>query len=155
VSSFATRATAACVFRETIFAAVHTRLELLNFQGVVKKILPFAEAEGVPARVYVAPDGWLVAASGSSVVKMWNVKRSEPLSVVPGRTFEEYVLCCVVLCSLPPPSSLPPTASIGAHIPVLCGALWCGVVWCGVVRCGVVWCGVVWWCVVVCGVVWV
>ena len=96
LSQFLTRAKCAALYRETVYAAVGARIEVLNFQGVVKKILPFSESEGAPAFVDVWGD-FLAAASTTGVVKLWNIKRADPVQVVPGRSFDEYALAAVRL----------------------------------------------------------
>ncbi len=90
LTPFATRAKCAALYHETVYAAVGARIEALNFQGVVKKILTFSEAEGVPVVLDVWSD-FLCVATSVGVVKLWNIKRAEPVAVVPGRLFEEYV----------------------------------------------------------------
>jgi intraflagellar transport protein 140 len=88
LSQFMTRAKCAAVYHETVYAAVGARIEVLNFQGVVKKILTFSESEGIPVVIDIWSD-FLACATSVGVVKLWNIKRAEPVQVVPGRLFEE------------------------------------------------------------------
>lgn len=88
-SSFATRASILALHHDTIYAAVGGRIEVCNLQGVVKQVLAFAENEGVPTHMHIN-DSYLAVLTSANLLKMWDISRATPRSIVPGRAFLDH-----------------------------------------------------------------
>jgi intraflagellar transport protein 140 len=87
ISAFFTKAVACALHKEDIFLAVGQRVEMCSLQGVVKKVLSFADTEGQPVSIDVWGD-CLAVVSNTSHVKLWDISRREPKQLLPGRSFE-------------------------------------------------------------------
>lgn len=86
VSSFATKAQRCVIHNDSIYACVGARIEVLSLQGVFKSALAFTEAEGVP-NFLATQDNFMVCGTDHNVMKMWDISRKEPKTIVPGRHF--------------------------------------------------------------------
>lgn len=86
-SSFKSKARACAVIGETVFCAVGNKIELCNFQGIVKSSLIFSDEEGVPLALHIHKAHMAVFTSGG-YIKLWEVTRRDPKTVVPSRIFE-------------------------------------------------------------------
>lgn len=90
LSAFFTKGVACALHKEDMFVAVGQRVEMCTLQGVVKKVLSFAEAEGQPIGIDVWGD-CLAVVSNTSHVKLWDIARREPKQLLPGRSFADAV----------------------------------------------------------------
>lgn len=86
VSSFATKAQRCAIHQDSIYACVGSRIEILSLQGVFKSALAFTESEGVP-NFLATQENFMVCATDHNVIKMWDIARKEPKTIVPGRHF--------------------------------------------------------------------
>jgi len=88
VSSFATKAQVAVIAGESIYACVGSRIEVLSLTGVFKNALAFTEADGNPTFL-AASEGFMACCTNNNVLKLWDISRREPKTIVPGRHFTQ------------------------------------------------------------------
>lgn len=76
-SVFDTTARAITVHKQVLYAAVESRVEVLNLHGTVMKVLAFSESEGHPITVDSAGN-YLVVTTDHATLKLWDISRREP-----------------------------------------------------------------------------
>ena len=87
VSTFQTKASLCVLSGDNIFACVGSRIEILSLVGVFKNALAFTEADGVPT-ILTASESWMVCGTSHNLLKLWDISRRDPKTIVPGRSFE-------------------------------------------------------------------
>jgi intraflagellar transport protein 140 len=87
LSTFASKAQLCVLSGENIYACVGARIEVLSISGVLKNALAFTEADGVPAYL-AATEQWMVCATSHNLLKLWDISRREPKTIVPGRSLD-------------------------------------------------------------------
>jgi len=87
VSSFATKAQTCALHNDTIYACVGSRIEILGLHGGLKNALAFTETDGVPQSLTVTGQ-YLACSTSHNVLKLWDIGRREPKTIVPGRHFD-------------------------------------------------------------------
>ncbi len=87
VSSFECKAKSCVLNREDIFTLAGGRVEVCTLTGAVKRVIAFTDTEGTPTALALNNDCFAVATS-SNMIKMWDVSRREPKSLVSGRVFD-------------------------------------------------------------------
>jgi intraflagellar transport protein 140 len=88
VSSFATKAQVCVISGDSIYACVGSRIEILSLSGVFKNALAFPENDGIPIFLAVN-DGYMACCTNNNVLKLWDISRREPKTIVPGRHFTQ------------------------------------------------------------------
>lgn len=84
VSSFQTRAQICSIHNDSIYACVGSRIEILSMNGVVKSALAFTDHEGQPNYMSIQ-ENFMVVSTNLNMIKLWDISRREPKTIVPGR----------------------------------------------------------------------
>ncbi|XP_048575888.1 intraflagellar transport protein 140 homolog isoform X2 [Nematostella vectensis] len=74
--SFSSDSPVVVVYEQSVFTAEPGKVQARTFQGTVKQILPFSEAEGDPVLLDLCGN-FLVAGTSQGYVKCWDVSRRE------------------------------------------------------------------------------
>lgn len=74
-------ARAITVHKQVLYAAVESRVEILNLHGTVMKVLSFSESEGHPITVDSAGNS-LVVTTDHATLKLWDISRREPYATI-------------------------------------------------------------------------
>ena len=72
-----TMARAITVHKQVLYAAVESRVEILNLHRTVMKVLLFSESEGHPITIDSAGNS-LVLTTDHATLKLWDISRREP-----------------------------------------------------------------------------
>ena len=87
VSTFQLSSKICALHREDIYCVVGPNIEVRSLQGNVKKVVNFAEFEGLPTTLNVWGDA-LVVSTSEGIIKAWDISRREHRVILPGKSFE-------------------------------------------------------------------
>lgn len=87
VTTFNTKAKCIVIKGETLYLGVSHWLEIASIRGVKKSSIGFTDQEGSPTHLDINKN-FLALATDKGVLKLFNVSRTKPQPVVPGRDFK-------------------------------------------------------------------
>ena len=80
VAEFSFQSRSIAIHRDSLFIANGNKIEVTNYQGVVKNSIPFSDAEGIATHLNIS-DKYLAIATSVGMLKLLDISRAKPKQI--------------------------------------------------------------------------